>query len=37
LLYFVRIGREERMMTEKFGPQYTAYMAKTKRLIPYLF
>ncbi|HEX4924534.1 MAG TPA: protein-S-isoprenylcysteine O-methyltransferase [Bdellovibrionales bacterium] len=36
VLYFVRIGREEKMMAEKFGPAYTAYMSRTKRLLPYV-
>lgn len=35
-LYIFRVGNEEKMMQERFGEQYQAYMAKTKRLIPYL-
>jgi protein-S-isoprenylcysteine O-methyltransferase Ste14 len=34
LLIALRMGREERMMLEKFGKEYEAYMATTKRLIP---
>jgi protein-S-isoprenylcysteine O-methyltransferase Ste14 len=34
LLYFSRLGREERMMLETFGEDYRAYMARTARLIP---
>jgi protein-S-isoprenylcysteine O-methyltransferase Ste14 len=33
-LYFLRIGHEERMMVERFGDEYRAYAARTKRLIP---
>jgi protein-S-isoprenylcysteine O-methyltransferase Ste14 len=32
-----RIGREERMMLAHFGEDYRAYMARTKRLIPYVW
>jgi protein-S-isoprenylcysteine O-methyltransferase Ste14 len=34
LLFVLRIDREERMMLEEFGPDYQAYMARTKRLVP---
>ncbi|MGO7584375.1 protein-S-isoprenylcysteine O-methyltransferase [Rhizobium ruizarguesonis] len=37
VLFFLRVDKEERMMLEVFGPQYQAYMAKTKRIIPYLY
>ncbi|WP_245372584.1 protein-S-isoprenylcysteine O-methyltransferase [Rhizobium leguminosarum] len=37
VLFFLRVDKEERMMLEVFGPQYHAYMAKTKRIIPYLY
>jgi protein-S-isoprenylcysteine O-methyltransferase Ste14 len=30
----LRIGPEERMMLEEFGPEYETYMRRTKRLIP---
>ena len=33
-LYLLRIGDEERMMTESFGDEYRAYMARTGRLWP---
>jgi protein-S-isoprenylcysteine O-methyltransferase Ste14 len=34
LLFAFRVGPEERMMLEKFGKDYEAYMATSKRLIP---
>ena len=37
VLYFLRVGNEEKMMLEQFGDQYQAYMQKTKRLLPSLF
>lgn len=37
VLFFLRVGEEERMMLETFGSQYRAYMEKTKRIIPYLY
>ena len=37
VLFFLRVDKEERMMMESFGPDYLAYMARTKRLIPYLY
>jgi protein-S-isoprenylcysteine O-methyltransferase Ste14 len=36
VLYFLRVGHEERMMLETFGDEYRAYMARTKRIIPHL-
>jgi protein-S-isoprenylcysteine O-methyltransferase Ste14 len=33
-LYFLRVGREERLMLGMFGDEYRAYMARTGRLIP---
>jgi protein-S-isoprenylcysteine O-methyltransferase Ste14 len=36
-LFFLRVNKEERMMLENFGPQYRAYMERTKRIIPYLY
>jgi protein-S-isoprenylcysteine O-methyltransferase Ste14 len=36
-LYFVRVGREERLMLDHFGPDYRAYMDRTARLIPWLY
>jgi protein-S-isoprenylcysteine O-methyltransferase Ste14 len=35
-LYAIRVGREERMMVERFGERYRAYMMRTTRLIPRL-
>ncbi|MEM9928702.1 MAG: protein-S-isoprenylcysteine O-methyltransferase [Bacteroidota bacterium] len=37
LLYFLRVGREEKMMLGQFGQEYQEYMKKTKRIVPYLF
>jgi protein-S-isoprenylcysteine O-methyltransferase Ste14 len=34
VLLALRIGAEERMMAQQFGNEYTAYTARTKRLIP---
>jgi protein-S-isoprenylcysteine O-methyltransferase Ste14 len=34
LLYCLRVGAEERMMLERFGKEYEAYMARTHRLVP---
>jgi protein-S-isoprenylcysteine O-methyltransferase Ste14 len=36
-LYFFRVNREERLMLDTFGDAYRAYMARTKRLIPWLY
>jgi protein-S-isoprenylcysteine O-methyltransferase Ste14 len=33
-LFAFRVGPEERMMLAAFGPEYAAYMARTKRLVP---
>ena len=37
ILFFLRVDKEERMMMESFGPEYQAYMERTKRLIPYIY
>ena len=37
VLFFLRVDREEHMMSESFGPEYLAYMDRTKRLIPYIY
>ena len=37
VLFFLRVDKEERMMTESFGPEYLAYMERTRRLIPFLY
>jgi protein-S-isoprenylcysteine O-methyltransferase Ste14 len=34
ILYFGRVAEEERLMLERFGDDYRAYMARTWRLIP---
>jgi protein-S-isoprenylcysteine O-methyltransferase Ste14 len=34
VLFALRIRAEESMMLEQFGDEYTAYMARTKRLVP---
>ena len=35
-LYLLRVSQEERMMLERFGEEYQAYMNRTGRLIPHL-
>jgi protein-S-isoprenylcysteine O-methyltransferase Ste14 len=37
LLFFGRVGHEERMMLETFGDEYRDYMARTRRVIPGLY
>jgi protein-S-isoprenylcysteine O-methyltransferase Ste14 len=37
ILFFARVGHEERMMLETFGDEYRAYMARTYRLIPGIY
>jgi protein-S-isoprenylcysteine O-methyltransferase Ste14 len=34
LLYALRVGKEEKMMLERFGAEYEAYMRRSGRLIP---
>jgi protein-S-isoprenylcysteine O-methyltransferase Ste14 len=34
LLFVIRVGPEERMLLEAFGPRYGAYAIATKRLVP---
>jgi protein-S-isoprenylcysteine O-methyltransferase Ste14 len=36
VLYFMRIGAEERMMADHFGDEYRAYAEGTKRIIPFI-
>ena len=36
-LFLYRIGIEEKMLIEKFGPAYIQYMKRTKRLIPLIY
>ena len=37
VLFFARVSRDERMMVEKFGDEYRAYMARTRRIIPRIY
>lgn len=37
ILFFRRIGKEERIMLELFPDAYPAYQARTKRLIPFVW
>jgi protein-S-isoprenylcysteine O-methyltransferase Ste14 len=37
LMFVLRLGPEEKMMLDRFGPEYEAYRARTKRLIPGVF
>jgi protein-S-isoprenylcysteine O-methyltransferase Ste14 len=37
VLFCLRVDKEERMMLEIFGPEYRAYMDRTKRIIPYIY
>lgn len=34
ILFACRVGSEERMMVEQFGDEYTAYVTRSKRLVP---
>jgi len=36
ILFAFRVGREERMMLDSFGDEYRAYMAHTRRIIPWV-
>jgi protein-S-isoprenylcysteine O-methyltransferase Ste14 len=36
-LFFGRVAREERMMLEKFGDDYRAYMGRTYRVLPGIY
>jgi protein-S-isoprenylcysteine O-methyltransferase Ste14 len=37
VLFFLRVNKEEHMMLATFGPEYRAYMERTRRIIPYLY
>ena len=37
VLFFFRVGREERLMIETFGENYQAYMRRTARIVPWLY
>jgi protein-S-isoprenylcysteine O-methyltransferase Ste14 len=34
LLVFLRVGKEEQVLVEQFGPRYVAYMKRTGSLLP---
>ena len=36
-LYFLRIGKEEQLMLDTFGDEYRVYMARTRRVIPWIY
>lgn len=36
-LFFLRVGREERLMIDTFGDQYRHYMQRTKRVLPWVY
>ncbi len=36
-LFFLRVGREEKLMIDTFGDQYTRYMQRTKRVLPWIY
>lgn len=33
-MYFMRVGKEERMMLDEFGAEYEEYMKETGRILP---
>jgi protein-S-isoprenylcysteine O-methyltransferase Ste14 len=35
-LYCLRVGQEEQLMLDTFGNEYRAYMARTRRIIPWV-
>ncbi len=37
ILFAFRVRREEQMMLESFGDDYRAYMAESKRVVPWIF
>lgn len=37
ILYFLRVGKEEKLMLDTFGSTYRDYARKTARLIPYVY
>ena len=36
-LFAFRVEREEKMMTDLFGAEYSTYMTRTKRIIPWIY
>jgi len=37
ILYFLRVGQEERLMLDTFGEAYRAYLSRTARLVPWIY
>jgi protein-S-isoprenylcysteine O-methyltransferase Ste14 len=37
LLFWCRVGHEEQLMLDTFGDDYRAYMARTARIVPWLY
>lgn len=37
IAYYLRIGVEEKMLIEYFGPQYQEYIKRSKRIIPFIW
>lgn len=37
ILFFLRVGHEERLMIDTFGEEYVAYMNRTKRVVPWVY
>jgi protein-S-isoprenylcysteine O-methyltransferase Ste14 len=36
-LFFLRVGREEKLMTDTFGDEYRRYMGRTKKVLPWIY
>ena len=37
ILFFLRVGHEERLMIDTFGRDYVDYMGRTKRVVPWVY
>ena len=37
ILFFMRVGREERLMVDTFGDDYRDYMRRTARVLPWIY
>lgn len=37
ILFFMRVPREEAVMSETFGDEYRDYMRRTKRIVPWIY
>jgi protein-S-isoprenylcysteine O-methyltransferase Ste14 len=37
ILFFLRVGHEERLMIDTFGREYVEYMNRTKRVLPWVY